>query len=432
LHSNEMTARQALTRLRSGELAVEELARACLERVNQRVGSVRGWAFLDPAAVLEKARALDARPIKGPLHGIPIAVKDVILTEDMPTQHNSPLYKGSFPRLDAGCVKTLRAAGALIFGKTDTTEFAAVTRRGTARHPLDPTRTPGGSSSGSAAVVADFQATLGLGTQTAGSTIRPGSFCGIYAMKPTWGAINREGLKMLALSLDTLGLYARSADDLDLLADVFDLEDRATPSPFSLKGARIAACRSPAWEKTEPATRDAFERAILLLNEAGADVEPLDLPRAFDALPEHQATVMAGEARATFLSELRGQEALLHDDLKALAHARGVTRAELLAALDAAAACRVQFDEIAGRFDAVLTPSARGEAPAGATTGDAALNAMWTLLHAPVVNIPGFRGPNGLPVGLSLTGPRYTDRRLLNAAKAIGPLFEANGAHAAR
>ena len=427
MRPNEMTATQAVARLRSGELTVEALARACLERVSERDEAVRGWAFLDPEAVLEKARELDARAIKGPLHGLPVAVKDVILTEDMPTQHNSPLYKDSFPRLDAGCVKTLRAAGALILGKTDTTEFASVTRRGTARHPLDSSRTPGGSSSGSAAVVADFQATLGLGTQTAGSTIRPASFCGIYAMKPTWGAINREGLKMLALSLDTLGLYARSADDLDLLADVFELEDRAPPPPFSLKGARIAACASPAWDKTEPATRDAFARGVALLREAGAEVEPLELPRAFDALPEHQATVMAGEARATFLSELRAQEALLHDDLKALAAGRGVTRAELLAALDAAAAARVRFDEIAAGFDAVLTPSARGEAPQGATTGDAALNAMWTLLHVPVVNVPGFRGPNGMPVGLSLTGPRYTDRRLINAARIIGPLFEAKG-----
>ena len=423
-----MTATQALVRLRAGELTVVDMARATLARVAARDEAVRGWAFLDPDAVLEKARALDAAPVKGPLHGIPIAVKDVILTEDMPTQHNSPLYKDSFPRLDAGCVKTLRAAGALIFGKTDTTEFASVTRRGAARHPLDSTRTPGGSSSGSAAVVADFQATLGLGTQTAGSTIRPGSFCGIYAMKPTWGAINREGLKMLAPSLDTLGLCARSADDFLVLADVFALQDRAPPPPFTLKGAYIAACRSPAWDKTEPATRAAFERAITLLREAGAEVEPLDLPAAFDEMPEHQAVVMAGEAEPTFLSEIRAQGDLLHDDLKALAtNARGVTRAGLLAALDAAAAGRVEFDALASRYDAVLTPSARGEAPQGATTGDAALNAMWTLLHVPVIQVPGFKGPNGLPVGLSLTSPRYTDRRLIGVAQAVGPLFEARG-----
>ena len=323
------------------------------------------------------------------------------MTADMPTQHNSPLYEGSFPTVDAGCIKTLRAAGALIFGKTDTTEFASVTRGGTARHPLDPSRTPGGSSSGSAAVVGDNQVPIGLGTQTAGSTIRPGSFCGIYAMKPTWGAINREGLKMLALSLDTLGLFARSADDLDLLADVFALEDRTPAKPFTLRGARIAACRSPAWDKTEPATREAFERGISLLREAGAEVEPLELPPAFSSLPDNHATVMAGEAHVSFLSEIRAQPELLHDDLTAMAkNSKGITKAALVAAYDAAAQCRIEFDEIAAGFDAVLTPSARGEAPVGTTTGDAAVNAMWTLLHVPVISVPGFTGPSGLPVGL--------------------------------
>ncbi len=252
---NDLTATQAVVLMKEGRLSVEDMAQACLTRIRARDPVVRGWVHLDPDLILRNARALDQTAVKGPLHGVPIAVKDVIMTSDMPTEHNSPLYKGSFPVLDAGCVKTLRAAGALIFGKTDTTEFAAVTRGGTARHPLDAGRTPGGSSSGSAAVVGDNQVPIGLGTQTAGSTIRPASFCGIYAMKPTWGAITREGLKMLSLSLDTLGLFARSAEDLDLLADVFALEDRSSFTPFTLRGARIAACRSPAWDQTEPATR---------------------------------------------------------------------------------------------------------------------------------------------------------------------------------
>jgi NCS1 family nucleobase:cation symporter-1 len=170
--------------MRMDKLSVEEMAQACLARIRERDPTVRGWVHLDPDLVLRNARELDKREVKGPLHGVPIAVKDVIMTADMPTQHNSPLYKASFPTVDAGCIKTLRAAGALIFGKTDTTEFAAVTRGGTARHPFDASRTPGGSSSGSAAVVADMQAPIGLGTQTAGSTIRPGSFCGISICSP--------------------------------------------------------------------------------------------------------------------------------------------------------------------------------------------------------------------------------------------------------
>ena len=427
--ANELTATQALDLMRAGQLSVEELALACLARIRERNPVVKGWVHLDPGLILRNARELDKRAVKGPLHGIPIAVKDVILTEDMPTRHNSPLYKDSFPTLDAGCIKTLRAAGALIFGKTDTTEFASVTRGGTARHPLDPSRTPGGSSSGSAAVVGDMQATLGLGTQTAGSTIRPGSFCGIYAMKPTYGAINREGLKMLALSLDTLGLFARSAEDLDLLADVFALEDKNPARPFDLGGARIAACQTPAWDKTEPATREAFARGVSLLREAGAEVVTLDLPPEFAALPDQQATIMAGEAQVSFLSEIRAQPELLHEDLTAMArNAKGITKAALLAAYDGAAQRRLEFDEIAAGFDAVLAPSARGEAPVGTVTGDAALNAMWTLLHTPVVQVPGFKGPHGMPVGLSLISPRFTDRRLIQVAKTIGPIFAARGA----
>jgi amidase len=428
-HANDLTATEALALMRAGKLSVEEMAQACLARVRERDPVVRGWVHLDPELVLRNARELDKREIKGALHGIPIGVKDVIQTADMPTQHNSPLYKDSFPTVDAGCIKTLRAAGALILGKTDTTEFASVTRGGTSRHPLDPTRTAGGSSSGSAAVVGDNQVPISLGTQTAGSTIRPASFCGIYAMKPTWGAINREGLKMLALSLDTLGLFARSAEDLDLLADVFGLEDRLTVKPFTLRGARIAACESPAWDKTEPATREAFALGIKLLRDAGAEVTTLELPPAFSELPGQQATVMAGEAVVSFLSELRAQPELLNADLTAMAqNAKGVTKAALLAAYDEAALRRMEFDKLASSYDAILTPSARGEAPVGTTTGDAAVNAMWTLLHVPVISAPGFKGPSGMPVGLSLVSPRYTDRHLLNVAKAVGPLFAAKGA----
>jgi amidase len=428
IRANELTATEALSLMRTGKLSVEEMAQACLARIRERDPTVRGWVYLDPDLVLRNARELDKRETKGPLHGVPIAVKDVIMTADMPTQHNSPLYKESFPTVDAGCITTLRAAGALIFGKTDTTEFAAVTRGGTARNPFDASRTPGGSSSGSAAVVADMQAPIALGTQTAGSTIRPGSFCGIYAMKPTWGAISREGLKMLALSLDTLGLFARSAEDLDLLADVFALEDRIPAAPFDLRGARIAACRSPAWGNTEPATRDAFERGVGLLKKAGAVVTLLELPPAFSSLADHQTTVMFGEARASFLSEIRAQPELLHEDLSAMArNDKGITRAALIAAYDAAAQCRMAFDEIAAGYDAVLAPNARGEAPVGTVTGDASVNGMWTLLHVPVISVPGFAGPNGLPVGLSLISPRYTDRRLLSVAKEIGPIFGAQG-----
>jgi amidase len=426
---HQLTASQALARMKAGTLSVEELALSCLARIAARDEIVHGWSFLDRELVIANARALDRKGLSGPLHGVPIAVKDVMLTADMPTQYNSPIYVGNFPTMDASCVKTLRAAGALILGKTDTTEFAATMRGGRARNPFDPARTPGGSSSGSAAVVADCQAMIGLGTQTVGSTIRPASFCGIYALKPTWGAINREGLKMLAISLDTLGLFARSAEDLDLLADVFDLEDHTPPKAFTLKGARIAAYPSPVWDKAEAGARAAFDRGIALLEAAGAEVTTLTLSSAFATLHDHQAALAAAESRVTFLSEYRADGDVLHDDFKAMVENRnGVTKAALLEAYDVAASCRAEFDAASASYDAVLTPSAVGEAPVGTVTGDASFNLMWTLLHAPVINVPGFTGPAGLPIGLSLVSGRYTDRALLNVAKSVGPLFAISGA----
>lgn len=425
---NMLAAVEALSLIRAGQLTASDLARACLARTRERDEAVKGWAHLDPGLVMAQASALDAVPPTGRLHGVAIAVKDVILTADMPTRHNSPLYENSVPAIDAACVKSLRAAGAVVFGKTDTTEFAAVTRGGKARNPYDPRRSPGGSSSGSAAVIADGQATIGLGTQTAGSTIRPASFCGVYAMKPTWNAISREGLKMLAASLDTLGFFTRSADDLAILADVFAFEDRDAPRPFALEGARIAACRSPAWPKAEPATRDAFDRGCALLRAAGATVVPLDLPPGFAALPDHQATVIAAEARVSLLSEAQASPDRLHDDLKAMVENRkGITRTMLLDAYDAAALARTAFDRLGSEFDAVLTPSAVGEAPIGTITGDPSFNVIWTLLHVPVINVPGLTGPSGLPVGLSLVAPRYRDRQLIEVARAVGSLLGAKG-----
>ena len=252
---NELTASEAVALMRSGDLTVAEMAEACLARAAARDRDVGAWVSLDPERVRAEAARLDGLSERGPLHGVPIGVKDMIHTRDMPTGHNSPIYEGDFPQLDASPVMTLRAAGALIFGKTVTTEFAATTRGGKTKNAHDPARTPGGSSSGSAAAVADMQVPIALGTQTGGSTVRPASFNGVFALKPTWNVINREGLKIYSLTCDTLGLMARSIADLELLADVFHIDDEA-PASFGLEGAKIAVCRSPMWHKAEPATRD--------------------------------------------------------------------------------------------------------------------------------------------------------------------------------
>jgi Asp-tRNA(Asn)/Glu-tRNA(Gln) amidotransferase A subunit family amidase len=419
-----LTASEMLTRLRSGALSAEELAASCLARIAAREDQVRAWSFLDPDAVLARARDLDRAGRPGGLAGLPIGVKDVILTEDMPTQYNSPAYAGFHPKIDAACVMTLRAEGALILGKTGTVEFAARGRKAATRNPYDLERTPGGSSSGSAAAVADFHVPLALGTQTGGSMIRPASYCGVWAIKPTWNLVSNEGAKRYSATLDTIGWYARSAADLGLVYDMFDLET-AAPPPFAVAGARVALCRSPVWDQAEPATKDALVRAGEMLRAAGATVTDLDLPAAFDDIVELQSLIMRAEGRAAFLSEYRAHYDLIDQTVRdEVENADAITRAQLLDAYDRAAACRARFDRLAADYDAILTPSAAGEAPVGlAATGPWAFNAMWTLLHVPVVNVPGLTGPNGLPVGLSVTGPRFADRKVLAAAEAIGKVF---------
>ena len=418
---NELTASDIVAQIAGGRLGAEDVARACLARIAARDPVVRAWSFVDPDVVIRQARELDKWPVRGPLHGVPIAVKDMIDTADMPTQHNSPLFQHHRPALDAAAIATLRSAGAIILGKTDTTEFAAAGRRAATRHPRDPARSPGGSSAGSAAAVADWQAPIALGTQTAGSTMRPASFCGVFALKPSWGAVSREGVKLYAASLDTLTWFARSVEDLGLLCDVFAIQDDAPPPPIPVQHARFALCQTPMWEAASPATRHALAAAGEGLRAAGASVTSLELPPHFAALAGMQATIMLAEGRAAFLNLVRTHGAAAHDDFHARVENRtAITRAALLDAYDGAASCRAEFDAIASGFDAVIVPSARGEATAYEEgPGDAIFNRMWTLLHGPNVNIPAFEGPSAMPVGITLVAPRFRDRHLLAAAKTV-------------
>ncbi len=420
----DLTAAEACAQLQSGALTAERLARACLERIETRDADVRAWACVDPAMVVARARELDKQTTRGPLHGLPVGIKDVILTRDMPTQHNSPLYQGHHPGVDAACVSLLRSAGAVIFGKTDTVEFASTGRRALTRNPHNLAFGPGGSSSGSAAAVADRHVPLALGTQTAGSVVRPASFCGVWGMKPTWGLVSREGAKTNAYSLDTIGWFGRSTADLALIYDVYDPEPSAI-EPLALRGARVAVCLTPVWDQASPETRKALEDGAAALRAAGAEVIDWDLPAGFGDLPELQVLVMRAEARSAFLADARAHPGQLEESLQAqVDNAFGYTRADLLRAYDTAAACRAEFDRLAADFDAVLAPSAPGIAPEGlASVGDPTFNGLWTLLHVPTVNVPGFSGPHGLPVGLTVTGPRFADRRVLAAAQTIGHAF---------
>ena len=418
-----MSASAAARAIREGRLTSEALTRACLERIAARDPVVKAWSYVDPAHALRQARELDKRPSLGPLHGVPVGIKDMIDTRDMPTQHNSPIYAGHRPGQDAAFVETLRAGGAVILGKTDTTEFAAAGRPAATRNPHDPTRSAGGSSSGSAAAVADDQVPLAFGTQTGGSTIRPASFCGVPAMKPSWGAISREGLKVYSVTLDTLGIYGRDIADFDLVLDIFDVHDDAALRPVAAAGSRVAVCRSPDWASASPEVAAAIDLAADRLRAAGVVVETLELPDSFARLGDMQRIVMYAEGRAAFLNLARAHGPMLHDDFHSRVENRdGITRRQLLDAYDQAASCRRAFDTLAGQFDAVLTPSAPGEAPVGKSPGNAVFNRMWTLLHVPCVNLPCTEGQAGMPIGVTLTSARFTDRQLLRVAGALAPV----------
>lgn len=427
-----LTAAEAAALIASRALGVEELTASCLSRIAARQDAVKAWIYLDPDLALRKARELDKVLIhagaRGLLHGLPFGIKDMIDTGDMPTTNNSPIYADNRPSQDAQIVRNIVATGGFALGKTDTVEFAAGGRRALTRHPMDPSRTPGGSSSGSGAAVGDMQVPLAIGTQTGGSHIRPASFNGIYGMKPTHNSVAWPGSRQYSPSLDTLGWYGRSPDDLVLVARAFRLWNMEALPAIAVKGLKVGVARTSNWDKVAPETVSAIERAAALMAAEGAEVFDLELPDGFERLTEAQATVSAAEGMVHFLPDYLQNHHLLHEDFrKRVENSTGVTPESYLAAVNLAAACRAAFDALFGAaLDVVLTPSALGEAPVDPhkTTGDALMNRMWTLLHAPCVNIPGATGPNGLPVGVTLAGPRLGDARLLAIARAVAPLID--------
>ncbi|KJX92774.1 glutamyl-tRNA(Gln) amidotransferase subunit A like protein [Zymoseptoria brevis] len=424
-----LTAVEALRAFEIGSLTVEEYARSLLNRIEERDHTVKAWAYLNPSEVLEQAKALDKVPKdqRGPLHGVAVGIKDVIYTKGMPTQHNSPIYTNSQPEIDAASVATLRQAGALILGKTTTTQFAAITVGTKTSNAHDPERTPGGSSSGSGAAVADFQVPLALGTQTGGSMIRPGSFNGIFALKPTWNAISREGQKIYSLILDTLGFYGRSVDDLKLLADVFGIKDDEPPSPLDngVRGLTFAFLKTMVWKHAGPGTRNAWEQGRDLLRKAGAEVVDIDFPSEFDKLPEWHTCVLFKDGSVAFRPEYKVAKDQLDSSLVDFVEEKhGFSRKDYTQAFDGISALRPKWDAIAEQYAAVVVPSVPDEAPKGLeSTGSAVFQGIWTALHAPIVNIPGFKGENALPVGLSLTTARFKDQALLSVAKEVGEVW---------
>ena len=427
----QLTATEASALIRERKLSCEELARSCLGRIAARDAVVRAWLYVDPDMVIRNARELDKRAAtdgpKSALHGLPWGVKDIIDTLDQPTTHNSPIYAGVRTNRDAACVSVMRSSGGVILGKTDTVEFASIARKALSRNPYNPAHTPGGSSSGSGAAVADFHVPLAFGTQTGGSHIRPAAFNGIYAIKPTWGAVSREGVRMSSMTLDTVGWYGRCVDDLIMVAEAFRMRQPVEPFVAGPEGLRVGLCRSPAWGVIEPEGADALMLAAQRLSAAGAIIEEYELPDPFAQLHEAHADIFESEGGVSFLPEYLSSYSLLPPGLRAMVdNVRDVTPEKLLASYALADSCRRTFDGLFGRgLDVILTPSAPGEAPEGLhTTGNPAFQSMWTLLHVPCVAIPVGRGPKGLPVGVQVVGPRLTDMRLLAIAGALAPVID--------
>jgi len=419
----DLGAAEAVLRLSRRELTAEALVSACLERIRAEEPRVGAFEHLDAEGALAAARRIDGQDPKPPLAGLPIGVKDIFDTVDLPTERGSAAFRGRRPSRDAAVVARLRAAGAIVLGKTVTTELAFYAP-GKTRNPHDPSRTPGGSSSGSAAAVAARLVPAALGTQTAGSIIRPGSFCGVVAMKPTFDAVSMEGVSPFAPSLDTFGLFVNDVEALPLLLGAAGVRV-GTPA---LRGPpRIGLCRTEQWPLADPSTRLLVEGAAQALARAGAAVEERDLPPRFAGLAEAQRTVMAAEGARTLAGiRERHRPALSKVLLDFLAEGDAVAPEREEAARALAARCRSELPEVFSRFDALLTPSAIGEAPPGlASTGDPAFNRIWTLLGTPCITLPAARGPAGMPVGVQLVGAPGRDGELVAAAAwaaaALGP-----------
>ena len=414
-----LSATELIARISDGGLTCERIARDCLARVEAREPNVKAWSFIDPDLVLREARALDARPAHGLLRGVPVGVKDVIETADMPTQMGSSIYRGHRTLSDASCVAMLRAAGALIFGKTVTCEFAGPTPDATT-NPHDPARTPGGSSSGSGAAVADYMVPFAFGTQTGGSVQRPSSFCGIIGYKPSFGLINPQGVKPAAESLDTVGLMLRTVEDAELFVRVLTNSEPVrwlseTPT------FRVGVCRTFAWDRAEEATRNAIEDAARRLEKAGFTILDVELPSPCEELPKTREIINDFERARGMSWEWNTHREQISEALaKAIRNGLAIPRAQYIKALERVDVCRQRAARLFDEVDVLLTPTVNGEAPLGlASTGDHRFQSIWTQLRTPAVTLPTHAGPNGMPVGIQLIGASNKDDKLLAIAQRV-------------
>lgn len=414
---NALTASEAAARLEAGDLTSETLVRDCLARIEAREGDVQAWDYIDPDYAIDQAKALDSTPRRSPLHGVPVGIKDIFDTKDMPTGHGFDPYQGKSWGEDSACVASLRAAGMVIMGKTVTTQFACSKPRHT-RNPHDPTRTPGVSSSGSAAAVADFMIPLANGTQTGGSVIGPSANCGIYGYKASLDGIDRSGFRHCKQSIDTIGLFARSIEDLILLRAVNSGRPSSTdPLPASQK-LRVGIARTSEWDNAEPYMQAAVERAGALLEQQGAMVSDVGLPTLFEDIIPDFTTINGWEASVMLADEIRDNLDSFNDlNADRVEQTRSLTEDDYRAAGRRLDAARNAMDKQFADYDVFISPSLPGEAPVGLTeTRPGGFARLWTQMYTPAVNLPLFTGPNDMPVCFQVVGRRNTDDATLAAA----------------
>jgi len=428
-----LTLTEAAEDIREGRITSAELVDACLKRIEEFDSKVRAWAFLDRDHAMQQAEAADLYrkqgKAPGALHGVPVGIKDIFDTGDMPTELGSPLWAGRMPRRDAAVVARLRAAGAVIMGKTVTTEYAYL-HPGKTTNPHDVGRTPGGSSSGSAAAVAAHMVPGAIGSQTNGSVIRPAAFCGVVGFKPTHGLIPRSGALLLSRTLDHVGVFSRTVEDAALLAETlvgFDEEDPDTRPiarpPLAAVAAseppltpRLAFVRSPAWEYALPVAREALAELVEVLGDVVSEVE---LGASFASVVEMHRRIMEVEMAHNLRRDLeRGGDRLSADLRLQIERGRARAAVDYVAAVAGIPSLNAALDPTFDEFDAIVTPAAPGEAPRGLeSTGNPIFCTLWTYLGTPAVTLPLLWAPTGMPLGVQLVGRRGGDARLLRTAR---------------
>lgn len=422
--ANRLTAREARDLMAAGSLTSEALVQSCLDRIREREDTVQAWSYVDWEGALERARECDRTPSSGPLHGIPVGIKDIVDTADMPTLLGEPeIYAGRQPEHDATLVRRLRESGAVIVGKTAPSKHT-IMLPGKTRNPHDPTRSPGASSSGSAAAVADYMVPLAVCSQTAGSILRPATYCGVVGFKPTKDTVVYDGTRTYSPHLDTLGSMARSVPDAALLMQGMTGDSRFDPTSVHSGELKVGLYRTPYFDQAEDYVQEHYERSVEALVAAGVTVRDAEMPKEFDELSELQDVIMSYDLDKVFAEHRRDHFDLLDPELIAYCEKGSrVTDAQYRAALDHAELCRGMLDSSLGDLDVLLLPSTLTDAPPITDTGTSEFIRIWTFLHTPAINLPTATSPVGMPISVQLVGRITGDAEFLAVAARVDEIL---------